>query len=69
MKQLPAILAATLADRRARQNLQTLRRLLLLLAGLIALNTVIFHFLMEYEGQSHSWFTGVYWTVVAMSNR
>ncbi|HUF49166.1 MAG TPA: ion channel, partial [Vicinamibacterales bacterium] len=67
MKTLPAILAATLADRRARQNLRTLRHLLLMLVSLILIYTVVFHFLMEYEGQRHSWFTGIYWTVVAMS--
>ncbi|MFN0060154.1 MAG: potassium channel family protein [Planctomycetota bacterium] len=29
--------------------------------------TVIFHWLMEFEGQDHSWASGVYWVLVVMS--
>ncbi len=34
---------------------------------LVAIYSTIFHELMEYEGQRHSWATGVYWTLTVMS--
>ena len=37
------------------------------LVVLVAIYSTIFHELMEYEGQRHSWATGVYWTLTVMS--
>ena len=37
------------------------------LVVLVAVYSTIFHELMEYEGQRHSWATGVYWTLTVMS--
>jgi voltage-gated potassium channel len=34
---------------------------------MMALYSVIFHFIMAAEGQQHSWVTGVYWTLVTMT--
>ncbi len=67
MKILPAVLASSVRDRPTKVNLSLLRRLLLLLAVLITTYSITFHFLMAYEGQDHSWFTGFYWAIVAMS--
>jgi Trk K+ transport system NAD-binding subunit len=67
MKFLPVILASAMADRRTQVNLRLLRRLLGVLAVLVLIYSVLFHVLMAREGQEHSWFTGVYWTIVAMS--
>jgi voltage-gated potassium channel len=50
-----------------RRNLKVLGRLLLSFAALVTVFTIIFHVLMAYEGQQHSWATGVYWTMVVMS--
>ena len=50
-----------------RDNLARLSRLLLILFGMIATYSVLFHVLMEREGQDHSWLTGVYWTLTVMS--
>ncbi len=50
-----------------RDNLARLSRLLLILFGMIATYSVLFHILMEREGQDHSWLTGVYWTLTVMS--
>jgi Trk K+ transport system NAD-binding subunit len=67
MKFLPAVLAAVIADRRAQTNLRLLQQLLGALVVMIVVYSVLFHVLMVREGQDHSWFTGLYWTIVAMS--
>ena len=41
--------------------------LMLVFCTMSASYTVLFHVLMEREGQSHSWFAGLYWTLVTMS--
>ena len=67
MKFLPSQLAYLLEDREARLNLRALARFALVLAATIAAFSVIFHWIMVYEGQQHSWVTGVYWTLTVMS--
>lgn len=66
MKSLPLILGH-LTSRKSQRNLAVLGRMLLIFVFLVALFSVLFHILMEWEGQQHSWFTGVYWTLVVMS--
>ncbi len=51
----------------ARRNLRALLKYLLFLLAVIAVFSVLFHFLMLLEGQDHSWLTGVYWTLTVMS--
>ena len=34
---------------------------------LIISYSIIFHYIMEYEGHYHSWLTGFYWTLTVMS--
>jgi voltage-gated potassium channel len=41
--------------------------LLAVFIGVIGIFSVIFHFLMAREGQSHSWWSSFYWAVVTMS--
>jgi len=67
MKSLVSILTAFQQNRRSRSNLMVLLRMLGLLAGLISLYAVLFHVLMEREGQQHSWLTGFYWTLTVMT--
>lgn len=46
------------------------RVLLYLVGGFVVLfvaYSVVFHLVMEYEGQDHSWATGFYWTLTTMS--
>src|SRR5690606_14802174 len=38
-----------------------------ILFGLIILYTVLFHYIMAYEGREESWITGLYWTLTVMS--
>ncbi|MCW7753701.1 NAD-binding protein [Desulfobotulus sp. H1] len=67
MKFLPSQLMYLLQDRTARRNIRLLSRFIVILAGVIALYSMIFHFFMLMEGQTHSWATGVYWTLTVMS--
>jgi voltage-gated potassium channel len=67
MKALISVLSAVLESRASRANLRSLRNLLLVLAGLIAIYSVLFHLIMEREGQHHSWLTGLYWTLTVMT--
>jgi voltage-gated potassium channel len=50
-----------------RVNLFNLLRFGLILAAVITIYSVIFHYIMEYEGHDHSWMTGFYWTLTVMS--
>ncbi len=67
MKGLTAIIATILQDRASRTNLQALLRLLLVLLALVTAFSILFHVLMQREGQEHSWITGVYWTLTVMT--
>jgi len=66
LKTLPVVLS-TLRSRRGQRNLDLLTRFLITLFTLIAIYSVLFHLIMEREGQEHSWFTGLYWTLTVMS--
>lgn len=67
MKFLFAQLAVFTQDRRARQNVRVLLRLLAVFVAMVVVFSVAFHVLMEAEGQRHSWVTGFYWTLTVMS--
>ena len=67
MKALIAILSTVLESRTSRKNLRSLGHLLLILFALIVLYSVLFHVIMEVEGQRHSWMTGFYWTLTVMT--
>ncbi len=67
MKSIVSVLSAFLENRTSRTNLKTLLRLLVVLFSLIAGYSILFHVLMEREGQHHSWMTGLYWTLTVMT--
>jgi voltage-gated potassium channel len=60
-------LAYFLSEGEVRRNIRALRSYLLFLAAIVLLNTVLFHVLMAWEGQDHSWLSGLYWTLVVMT--
>lgn len=66
MKSL-ALILSTLSAPLRRRNVRLLIALLVVFALLVTSYSVIFHVLMEDEGQSHSWPTSVYWTLVTMT--
>lgn len=67
MKSLAAVVSAFLANRNSRTNLKTLFRLVSILVVLVSIYSVVFHLLMEREGQHFSWVTGLYWTLTVMT--
>lgn len=67
MKFLTAQITLFLQSKPDRKNLRLLFNFLLILVGMITVFSVIFHLLMQREGQSFSWLTGFYWTLTVMS--
>ena len=68
MKTLIPQLYYLLRERPNRVNIFNLLRFIALLAGMVTLYSVLFHFIMAYEGHTeHSWVTGFYWTLTVMS--
>ncbi|MBW2233277.1 MAG: potassium transporter TrkA, partial [Deltaproteobacteria bacterium] len=58
MKFLPSQLALLLGENEMRRNLRPLLKYLALLTATICVFSVVFHVIMLYEGQEHSWLTG-----------
>ncbi len=67
MKFLPSQFAYLLEERESRRNMRALAKYVALLVASIGVFTVAFHAIMVYEGQQHSWLTGLYWTLTVMS--
>ncbi len=67
MKFLSAQLSIFMQQRGAKRNIAFLLRFILLLILLIAAYSIIFHYIMQFEGRAYSWVTGVYWTLTVMS--
>lgn len=68
MKTISTQLSFFLHDVEMKQNLRLLLKYVLLLFVVIAVFSVVFHYIMvNVEGQEHSWMTGVYWTLTVMS--
>ncbi len=67
MKSLTTILLQFTKDRPTRLNFIALLRFIIVVAALVGVYSVIFHYIMAYEGRSESWITGVYWTLTVMS--
>ena len=55
------------AGESGRRNMRLLSRFLLTLTGMVIVFTIVFHTLMAWEGQEHSWITGFYWSFTVMS--
>ncbi len=67
MKFITSQLTLFLRQRGARRNIGYLLRFILVLVALVCVYSILFHYIMEYEGQSYSWLTGFYWTLTVMS--
>ena len=50
-----------------RRQYRTVTALVVVFITLVAVFSVIFHLIMDYEGQSYSWFSSVYWALTTMS--
>ena len=67
MKFLPAQFSYFVETTAMRRNIRLLMRFIAILVLMIVVYSVVFHVIMEYEGQDHSWITGFYWTLTVMS--
>lgn len=67
MKYLPSVLNYLTQPESVKRNLRQLFRFLAVLVCLVILYSILFHFLMAYEGKDYSWITGVYWTLTVMT--
>ena len=67
MKFLTTQLSFFLSDRTVRQNSRALMQYAGVLMLVMIAFSILFHVLMAYEGQQHSWLTGFYWTLTVMS--
>lgn len=67
MKSLITVIVQYMKDRPSRKNAAALARFAGLVVTLILIYSVIFHWIMEYEGRRESWVTGLYWTLTVMS--
>lgn len=67
MKSLPVQLYYFMRHRPSRKNVYNLVRFLIILAILVTIYSIIFHYLMAMENRYYSWATGFYWTLTVMS--
>lgn len=67
MKFNPSILSYFFQREGTKRNVVQLLKFILILAILVTIYSVLFHFLMAAEGKDHSWITGFYWTLTVMS--
>jgi Ion channel len=67
MKFLPSQMMFFLQGRETKNKVRSLLKFIFLLSLLIIIYSVIFHFIMQYEGRKFSWITGLYWTLTVMS--
>jgi Trk K+ transport system NAD-binding subunit len=54
-------------SRTTKRNFRLLFIFMLILAVLVVIFSVLFHFIMLFEGKEFSWITGFYWTLTVMS--
>ena len=67
MKYLPSQLIYFIQNKTMKTNLRNLAKFLAVIALAIMTYSILFHFIMEYEGSQYSWITGFYWTLTVMS--
>ncbi len=67
MKLISTQIAILLRPGSTRKNVPFLLGFTAVLALLVAVFTILFHVIMEWEDQDHSWLSGLYWTLVTMS--
>ena len=67
MKTLVSLLTSFMTQRTQRPRARAFGWYIVILISVVLLYGWLFHIIMEYEGQQHSWFTGVYWALTVMS--
>ncbi len=67
MKFFPSQFSLLSQGKGARRNFGYFFRVILILTVCVAVFSIMFHYIMEYEGREYSWITGLYWTLTVMS--
>ncbi|HQL91535.1 MAG TPA: NAD-binding protein [Syntrophales bacterium] len=67
MKYNPAVISYFFQRESTKRNMRQLLKFLLVLALMVAVYSILFHYIMAAEGKDHTWLTGVYWTLTVMS--
>ncbi len=67
MKFFTSQISYFISNKNTKVNISRLLKFLGILLVLITIYGILFHIIMEMEGQEHSWMTGFYWTLVTMS--
>jgi len=67
MKYLTSQLLYFFRIRTTKRNIRLLAKFLSVILFAIVIYSMLFHFIMEYEGRQYSWITGLYWTLTVMS--
>ena len=67
MKGFPSLFLHFVRNRAGRRNLRTLLQFLAALAAMVVVYSILFHYIMAWEGHDYTWITGVYWTLTVMS--
>src|SRR5690554_7950852 len=67
MKAISSQLSFFLKNKEIQRYLPLLFKIFAILLAMLLVYTVRLHLIMLYEGQSHTWITGLYWTLTVMS--
>lgn len=67
MKTVGSHLASMLRERSVPTRAAPFLKYLAVVVGVVLLYGWLFHVIMAWEGQDHSWFTGIYWALTVMS--
>lgn len=67
MKFIPSVILYFLQNKKAKANVRSLIKFLVVLLGLMIFYTFAFHYIKAWEGEEYSLISGFYWTLVTMS--
>lgn len=67
MKFYSSIVSSLVEGKSTKQNVRMLFRFILLLATMVTIYSILFHYLMAWEERQYSWVTGFYWTLTVMT--
>lgn len=67
MKFYSSIVSSLVEGKSPKQNIRVLFSFVAVLAAMVTIYSIIFHFLMAWEGREYSWITGFYWTLTVMT--
>lgn len=67
MKFYSSIVSSMVGGKSTKQNMRVLFYFIAILIAMVTIYSILFHFLMAYEGREYSWITGFYWTLTVMT--